>query len=90
VSRQDEASQQRRRYSIDLSHENFDVSTIFSHRILTVISLTETQEVQRAGAKNLSHYLEKILAGINFKSVNLAHRAWQRYTSVGDCENRSS
>jgi hypothetical protein len=59
VSRQDEASQQRRRYSIDLSHENFDVSTIFSHRILTVISLTETQEVQRAGAKNLSHYLEK-------------------------------
>jgi len=36
-----------------------DVSTIYSHRILTVISLMETQELQRAGAKNLSYYLGK-------------------------------
>jgi len=36
-----------------------DVSTISSYRILTVISLMETQELQRAGAKNLSYYLGK-------------------------------
>jgi len=36
-----------------------DVSTIYDHRILTVISLMETHELQRAGAKNLSYYLGK-------------------------------